>query len=288
MLTRMLTRLIDAQVRWANPLGEWVDGWLAPLFARTPKLKELLNGTWLGHPLHAAGTDVPIGALTLMIILTLLGQDGAAEVALGVGILAMLAVAVSGSADFVDTHGRSRTVTIVHATTMVVALLVLVASLALRLMGEDGRGLGVLLGFAGYVILVAGAYAGGEIVFALGYPVDRHAWRTDAASWQRLEVADLPEGEPASGELGSQPLVLVREGESVRALHGRCAHAGGPLAEGSVEDGCVVCPWHGSRFELTSGARRGGPSLYDQPRYEVRSADDDGFEARAAGSTGGA
>lgn len=287
MLTRTFTRLIDAQARWARPLGEWVDGWLAPLLGRTPKLKELLNGTWLGHPLHAAGTDVPIGALTLMVILTLLGQDGAAEVALAVGILAMLAVAVSGSADLVDTHGRERMVTVVHATTMVAALILLVASFVLRIMGDDARGLGVLLGLAGYAVLILGAYVGGEIVFALGYPVDRHAWRSHPQAWQRVEVDEMPEGEPAEGRMGSQPLVLVREGEAVRALHGVCAHAGGPLADGSVENGCAVCPWHGSRFDLVSGARRGGPSLYDQPSYEIRATDDGGLEARAAGGTGG-
>lgn len=280
MFSRTLDRLIDVQGRWARPLGDRVDGWLTPWLARKPALKDLLNGTWLGHPLHAAGTDVPVGALTLMLILDLLGQEAAADIALGVGLLTMLAVAATGSADFADTHGRSRMVSTVHATTMVIALLVLVTSLIFRITGDDGRGLGVILGFVGYFVLIAGAYVGGEVVFALGNQVNRHAWSSPTDSWQRLDVDDIPEGQPVPAQAGAQPLVLVRQGEDVRALHGRCAHAGGPLADGSITDGCVVCPWHGSRFELDSGAVRRGPALYDQPRYEVRSTADGGYEVR--------
>lgn len=54
----------------------------------------------------------------------------------------------------------------------------------------------------------------------------------------------------------------------------------GPLSEGTIVDGCVECPWHGSRFELTTGNRRRGPTVYDQPRYEVRVAEGGGYEAR--------
>lgn len=286
MVARSIHRIIDAQGRWAQPLGDWIESWLAPLLARAPALKDILHGTWLGHPLHAASTDIPIGALSLMLILDLLGQDAGADIALGLGILTMLAAAASGSADFADTHGRSRMVSTVHAVTMTVALLVLLASLVLRIMGEDSRGLGVLLGFGGYVVLVAGAYVGGEVVFALGNQVNRHAWSPAPSSWQRLDVDDIPAGRAVAAKAGSQPIVLVRKGEDIHALDGRCAHAGGPLADGSLEDGCVVCPWHGSRFELGSGAVRRGPSLYDQPRYEVRAAEDGGYEARAAGKEG--
>jgi nitrite reductase/ring-hydroxylating ferredoxin subunit/uncharacterized membrane protein len=253
---------------------------------RVPSLRDALNGTWLGHPLHAAVTDVPIGSLTLMLVLDVLGQHGAADIALGVGILTMLVAALTGSADLADMRGRTRMVTTVHATAMVVALLMLLASLGLRLAGEDGRGLGVLIGLAGYLVLIAGAYVGGEIVFTLGHQVDRHAWRAPSGSWQRLDVDDIPEGRPVQAHAGTQTLVLVREGDAIQALHDVCAHAGGPLAEGKFVDGCIECPWHGSRFELTTGARRRGPTLYDQPRYEVRAAEDGGFEARATARGG--
>jgi transposase-like protein len=50
----------------------------------------------------------------------------------------------------------------------------------------------------------------------------------------------------------------------------RCAHQGGPLHEGRVEDGCVVCPWHSSRYRLSDGAALSGPTAHPQPAVQVR------------------
>ena len=280
-MTRLPSRLIDAQGRWARPLGDWTAGWLKPLIDRSRSVKDFLLGTWLDHPLHAAITDVPVGSLTLMVILDLLGQDTAADVALGLGILAMLAAAVTGAADFVDTHGRSRMVMTVHAAAMVVALFLLVAAAILRVAGADSRGLGVVLAWAGYLVLLAGAYVGGEVVFALGHGVNRHAWRSPPSDWRRVDADDIPEGQPVKARAGAQAMVLVRDGATVHGLVDRCAHAGGPLSEGAIVDGCIECPWHGSAFELASGTRRRGPSLYDQPHLEVRRTGEGGYEVRA-------
>ncbi|MBA2570453.1 MAG: Rieske (2Fe-2S) protein, partial [Chloroflexi bacterium] len=97
--------------------------------------------------------------------------------------------------------------------------------------------------------------------------------------WQALDVTDIPEGVPVKARAGAQSLVLVRQGDTVHALHEVCAHAGGPLSEGKVVDGCIECPWHGSRFELASGYKKRGPSTFDQPRYEVRQSASGGWEA---------
>ncbi len=43
---------------------------------------------------------------------------------------------------------------------------------------------------------------------------------------------------------------------SVRALDNSCPHIGGPIVDGAIEDGCVVCPWHGWRFVLATGQHR--------------------------------
>jgi len=64
------------------------------------------------------------------------------------------------------------------------------------------------------------------------------------------------------------------------AIAAICAHAGGPLDEGTLEGDVVRCPWHGSRFEVATGRRRRGPTVYDQPTYEVRPAEAGGYEAR--------
>ena len=55
---------------------------------------------------------------------------------------------------------------------------------------------------------------------------------------------------------------------------GTCAHMSGPLYEGSVEEvrghQCLVCPWHGSAFDLDSGEPRRGPTATHQYKLEVR------------------
>jgi nitrite reductase/ring-hydroxylating ferredoxin subunit len=65
-------------------------------------------------------------------------------------------------------------------------------------------------------------------------------------------------------------LVLYRSDGTVRALDSVCSHMGGPLAEGQVDDGCIICPWHGSRFRLADGGIVRGPASSEQPAYETR------------------
>jgi nitrite reductase/ring-hydroxylating ferredoxin subunit/uncharacterized membrane protein len=300
MIARVLTRFIDAQEPWARPFGDRVHGLLAALFGRMTAVRDLLNGRWLGHPLHALLTDVPIGALTLVVILDLLDLAGrssttvafdtaggadlarAADIALVLGVLAMVAAALAGLADYSATDGRSRMRATVHGTLMVLALALYLVSLAIRATAPTDRTLPVVLSILAYLVLAAGAFVGGDVVYALGNMVDRHAWRPTGAKWQPLEVGELPEGTPVKAKLGLQVLVLVRQGETILALHDQCAHAGGPLSGGRLVDGCLECPWHGSRFELGTGRRRRGPAVYDQPVYEVRVVEGGGYVARRA------
>lgn len=280
-MARLLIRLIDAQSAWARPLGEFNRRWLAAIYDRIGPLKDLAHGRWLGHPLHAATTDIPIGALTVTIVLDLLGQRSAADAALVVGIVFMVLSAVSGAADYTDTDGKALTRATVHSVLMVVALLVYLVSLILRAGDPADRTLPVALSIVGYLVLTAGAYVGGDVVFQLGNMVSRHAFRGAGGKWIGLDVgiADVPEGTPVKARAGINSLVLVRAGSTIHALHEQCAHAGGPLSEGAIVDGCIECPWHGSRFRLTDGRAVRGPTVYDQPRYEIR-AGEHGLEAR--------
>ncbi len=280
MLARTLERIVDAQATRARPLGHRLHGLMAAIFGRMLPVRDFLVGTWLGHPLHALLTDVPIGALGLVIILDLLGQSAAADVALVIGILAMLAAAVAGYADYSTTDGKARDRATIHSMYMVIALVIYLVSLGIRASGPDDRALPIVLSIIAYLVLALGAFVGGDVVYALGNVVDRHAWRPSGAKWQSLEVGEIPEGSPVAAGLGTEVLVLVRAGDTIHALHDQCAHAGGPLSEGRIVDGCVECPWHGSRFALATGERRRGPTLYDQPRYEVRIAEAGGYEAR--------
>src|SRR6187401_1458649 len=146
---RFIARLIAAQDGWATPLGEFNHRWLNALFRPIRPLKDFLNGTWLGHPLHAAATDIPIGTLLLTVVLDLVGQPAAADIALVATILFMLGAAVTGAADYTDTDGEARIRATVHSTLMVVALVLLLISLGIRATNPTDRTVAIALSILG-------------------------------------------------------------------------------------------------------------------------------------------
>ena len=289
MLARALTRLMDAQGGWTRPLGDLVHRFLFWLFGKMVPIRDLLVGRWLGHPLHAVLTDAPIGILFLVLVFDVLSMGQAAAWALGFGILTMLAAAVVGFADYADTDGKARERATLHSTLMVVALVLYLVSFVLRqpvaATGGASSG-GVIVSWIAFLVLAAGAYVGGDVVYVLGNMVSRHAFRGTGTKWLALEPAELdsagqiPEGKPVKAKLGINQLVLVRQGDRILALHDTCSHAGGPLSEGKVVDGTIECPWHYSRYRMTDGLVVRGPSVYDQPAYEVRAREGGGWEAR--------
>ena len=289
MLARALTRLMDSQGAWTKPLGDLAFRFLHWFFGLMPAVRDLLVGRWLGHPMHAVLTDAPIGILFLVIVFDALAMPDAAFWALLIGILAMLAAALAGFADYADTDGKARERATLHSTLMLLALVVYLVSLAMRA-GKgplDTAGPAPWLSVLGFLILTAGAYVGGDVVYVLGNMVSRHAFRGAGTKWIALEPAgvepggSIPEGRLVKAKLGINQLVLIRQGEQILALHDTCAHAGGPLNEGRLLDGPVVeCPWHASRYQLRDGHVVQGPSVYDQPAYEVRPRDGGGWEAR--------
>ena len=276
MFGLFLTRIVDAQAGWARPFGDFNHRWLSALFRPMRPVKDFLNGTWLGHPVHSALTDLPIGVVTVGIVLDLIGQPVGGDVALLLGVLTILAAAVAGLADYSDTDGTPRLRATVHATLMVSALVLFVVSLVLRAGDPADRTIPIVLVVVGYLVMSLSAAIGGDLVYLIGTNVNRHAWRGAGAKWLPLdlgELPDIPEGGPTKAKAGINTLVLVRSGDRIEALHETCAHAGGPLAEGRLVDGCIECPWHGSRFRLANGHVARGPAMYDQPAYEVRRGD---------------
>jgi nitrite reductase/ring-hydroxylating ferredoxin subunit/uncharacterized membrane protein len=281
-MAHFLARLVAMNDGWAKPFGDFNHRWLTALFRPIRPIKDFLNGTWLGHPLHAVLTDVPIGAFTLALVLDFFGQQTGADVAILVGVLSMAAAAVVGFADYSDTDGVARTRATLHATIMILALVVYLASLVIRAGGPLDRTVPVALSWIGFLILSSGAFVGGDVVFVFGNMVNRHAWRGGGPKWITLEPEggdEIAEGKPIKAKLGINNLVLIRQGETILALHEQCAHAGGPLSQGTIVDDAIECPWHGSRFRLADGHLRRGPALYDQPTYEVRRGDH-GWEGR--------
>jgi nitrite reductase/ring-hydroxylating ferredoxin subunit/uncharacterized membrane protein len=290
MIGRLLLAFVDLQTGWARPAGKSIQRVAKGIYGPIKPVKDFLNGKWLGHSLHAAGSDIPVGSITLGLLFDVIGLRQAADIALGVGVVTMVAATVAGLADYADTDDRARTVATVHAASMTLALLILALSLVLRLSDPTAadRLLPIALAVVGWLVLLFGAWVGGEVVYALGNMVNRHAWRFGGTpTWLRLDVTDIPEGTPTRAKAGQQSILLVRQGATIHALHDVCAHAGGPLSGGRLVDGCIECPWHGSRFELATGHKKSGPTTFDQPRYEVREAEA-GWEVRRMGPSTGA
>jgi 3-phenylpropionate/trans-cinnamate dioxygenase ferredoxin component len=71
-----------------------------------------------------------------------------------------------------------------------------------------------------------------------------------------------------------RPIVVLRgsgggAGTEVYAFGSTCTHLRAPLRTGTVRDGCLQCPLHGARFELSTGAVRRGPARRALPVYPV-------------------
>ena len=66
-------------------------------------------------------------------------------------------------------------------------------------------------------------------------------------------VNEIPEGAVKHIVVHDKPMVLARVEGQFYAVNAVCPHRGGPLAEGMVDGNVVVCPWHGWRFDCTTG-----------------------------------
>ena len=76
--------------------------------------------------------------------------------------------------------------------------------------------------------------------------------------------------QPTCVKLGGEKILLVHDGEAVRAYSAICPHAGAPLEEGAICDGRIVCPWHKASFRISDGALLEPPALNGLARYDVR------------------
>lgn len=87
---------------------------------------------------------------------------------------------------------------------------------------------------------------------------------------QVATLAALSEDRGLRVEIGEEKILLVRDGDAVRAYSAICPHAGGPLEEGAVCNGRIVCPWHKGTFRVSDGALLEPPPLDRLARYPVR------------------
>jgi nitrite reductase/ring-hydroxylating ferredoxin subunit/uncharacterized membrane protein len=236
-------------------------------------LKELLSGSWLGHPLHPVLTDVTIGTLTSALLLDWLGGDDsrpAARRLIGFGLLSATPVVASGASDWGDAETADESVRrlgLVHAASNSLATTLFLASYAARRRGDDGR----LLALAGGAALAAGGYLGGHLAFAEGVGVDHTVFEDGGEGWTDvLAEAELADGRPRCVEADGTAVMVVKRDSTLFALSDHCSHLGGPLHEGDFTDTTVKCPLHESVFDLRDGSLIHGPAAYPQPAWDAR------------------
>ncbi|MET0236533.1 MAG: Rieske (2Fe-2S) protein [Kibdelosporangium sp.] len=241
--------------------------------------KDLLHGVWLGHPLHPALAQFPVGCFVGAALLDLTGNPGkAADRLIGWGVLGSVPAALAGAADYADSHEDQQRVGVVHAAANSTALLCYLVSLGLR--AKDKRLGGLVFGLAGIALVGAGAMLGGDLAFrrALGSNHAEEVPHTGPADWCDLGLADeFGDGELVRRSAGDIPVFVLRHGARWTVLHDRCSHLAAPLSTGELTtvdgDECVVCPWHGSVFRIDDGQVVHGPATAPQPVLDSRVQD---------------
>jgi len=276
-LMGILDRVADTTAidRVVEPVRRAVRGALRP-----QALTDFLHGTWLGHPLHPVLAQVPVGSWVSAGLLDLIPPlRPAATTLIGAGVAAAVPTAVAGAADWSEAATGVRRLGVVHATANTAALGLYVGSLVARGRGRAALGRG--LAYAGLGIAGSSAAIGGHMSYSQSAGVSHSAAAARALTSEWIDLGpldDLPEGRPTlrtgKGTSTAVPLAVVRRGTRVDVFIAACSHLSGPLDDGSIDvirgTECLVCPWHGSAFDLDSGEPRRGPAANAQEKLEVR------------------
>jgi nitrite reductase/ring-hydroxylating ferredoxin subunit len=260
----ILSRLENAEVldRAVAP-GQKAARWLRP-----QRVRDVLHGVWLGHPVHPMLVQASVGAWMSAGTLDLWpGNDCAARRLVAFGLVTSAPAVLAGAVDWSEQHEQQMRVGVVHALANGTAIGLYGASLAAR-----SETKGKALRYAGLAVAGLGALLGGHISFhqAGGANHAEGVPHLVKPGWHDLgPIEELPDGRPARVMLGEVPLLVVRRGGDADVLADQCSHLSGPLSDGEIGDGCVACPWHHSVFRLSDGAVVHGPATAPQPAFET-------------------
>lgn len=278
--------MVDAieRQRWLDAPGHKLEHALSLMFttagAQGRRLQDVLHGTPLGHPLHPALTDVPIGAWTTALVLDVFdmlsprpeGRGQAAQLATGLGVIGGIGAALTGLTDWQHTQDRARRSGLVHGPLNLAALGLNALSWRDRRSGRHTRA--HRASALGYCLVLAGGYLGGDLVFRHRVSVDHSQQVPPSRGFLAvLPETDLTQETPHPVHYEGAPVVLVLRDRHIAAVGGLCSHLAAPMSQGWLYRGELVCPWHGSRFDLRTGCAATGPATAPLTRYETRVVD---------------
>ena len=83
-------------------------------------------------------------------------------------------------------------------------------------------------------------------------------------------VQEIPAGQAKKVKVGDKEVALFNVNGTFFAIDNTCTHRGGPLSEGELNGQEVICPWHGARFDLATGAHLSPPAPRDVTAYKVQ------------------
>lgn len=281
MAEPVIDRFLRGQ-NWMEPVADliqhMVGGFYGALGETGTALKDILHGTkLLGHPLHPALTDMPLGLWTFGVVADLVALNShliparAGDLALALGAITGLGAAAAGYTDFHETYGLERRSGLLHGLLMTLVLLLDLISLLLRWVGGAAvHPLAVGIAVTALLVAAVGMFFGGHIVYAFGTMVNHNAWTAGPEEPVDVGAAmDFPENSMTRVMAGDMPVLLVRLQARLWAIAATCSHAGGPLDEGDLNGAVVTCPWHGSQFDVRDGLPRRGPATFPQPALRV-------------------
>jgi nitrite reductase/ring-hydroxylating ferredoxin subunit/uncharacterized membrane protein len=267
--TEPITERLE-RLKSLDPLSDLLQRGIRAVVPADTAAKDLLSGTWLGHPVHPPLTDVVIGTWTSAWLLDATGKRARpfSQLLIGAGILAALPTATAGASDWADTRGGPRRVGLVHALGNTTALTLQILSLRARRRGDHGTGVGL----STLAMASAGlsAWLGGHLSFGRGVGVNQTAFERFPSSWTALARDDeLAPGQTLRREVDGAGVLLVRHHGEIYAIADRCSHRGCSLAEGTLREGTITCRCHGSTFTL-DGRVVTGPATAPQPALATR------------------
>jgi len=270
-LARLADRVISRieSLTQLDPIADAVAS-LAQRLVPAGPARDGASGTPTGHPLHPPLTAVAIGSLSTSTMLAMTRADArSTRRVMGMGLLAALPTVYAGLSDWSHTAAAERRVGLIHAAVNDLAIGCYLAGwLRSR---RDGGGAGRILPVTGWLLMAVGGVLGGHLSYGMGVGVDTTAFQHLDLEWTDVAAeADIPEQGLVAAHADGVPVLLSRVDGSVVAMADRCTHRGGPLHEGTLCEGTVQCPWHGSRFRLTDGAVVTGPAVRPQPTLRVR------------------